>query len=98
MRPEKEKAVENVEVHSDASDAESEGEMEMDEEEKALNRLVMGEDEDDFMAALRGDGAKSEQAGSDEDQDMMDLEDEEDKDNLENVDDAEVWHCDKIWL
>lgn len=93
MRPEKEKAFENVEVQSDASDVESEADAEMDEEEKALNRLVMGEDEDDFMAALRGDGPKEEEAGSDEDQDMMDVEDEEDKDNLENVDDAEVWHC-----
>ena len=89
VRPEKEKAVEKVADASDASDAESEiGEM--DEEERALNRLVMGEDEDDFMAALRGEGAHDAEAEDEEDADMMDVEDEEDKDNLENVDDAEV--------
>ena len=90
VRPEKEKVVENVEEQSDASDVESEVDLEMDAEEKALNRLVMGEDEDDFMAALRGDGGNGEGAESGEDADMMDVEDEEDKDNLENVDDAEV--------
>lgn len=92
MRPEKEKAIEKAAEHSDASDVESEiGEM--DEEERALNRLVMGEDEDDFMAALRGEGAHDAEAEDDENADMMDVEDEEDKDNLEDVDDAEVRLC-----
>ena len=91
VRPEKEKAADKLADTSDASDVESEiGEM--DEEERALNRLVMGEDEDDFMAALRGEGAHDAEA-EDRDADMMDVEDEEDKDNLEDVDDAEVRLC-----
>lgn len=92
VRPEKEKAIEKVADASDASDVESEiGEM--DEEERALNRLVMGEDEDDFMAALRGERSHEAEAEDDEDADMLDVEDEEDKDNLEDVDDAEVRLC-----
>lgn len=92
MRPEKEKAAEKPQEHSDASDVESEiGEM--DEEERALNRLVMGEDEDDFMAALRGEGSHDAETEDNEDADMVDVEDEEDKDNLEDVDDAEVRLC-----
>jgi hypothetical protein len=71
------------------SDNESVDAMEQDEDEEALNRLVLGDDAD-FMTQLERDIGGGDGADFGEEADEMDVVDEEEEDNLENVADAEV--------
>jgi len=71
------------------SDNESVDAMEQDEDEEALNRLVLG-DNADFMTQLERDIGGGDGADFEEEPEEMDVVEEEEEDNLETIDDAEV--------